>query len=247
MVGVQVHLDGATNSIRHHRSFAKYSGHEHPPALGIPLEAVADRLSQTRPAGRLLPVPAPALTVLGVAVQGRQHLNLSVFEPYPRDDQVLALFVGPAVRQPGAQGKKPVISQRGHAQLAATRLISTAQHEEVVAAGPAPIPDPVLVTGIPVGLQVVLLSPQLPGAKAETHPPGLYVRLQFLKFPLQVTRPAPLLVQPVPPGSFPCLGNLPLGPGYTPLQRNPRQPLLLLDRSHLPFQSHPHCVEDPNR
>ena len=64
------------------------------------LEPVADGLSQCGGPGRLLTMLAPIGGVLGVAPQRRQHLLVAVGKPHVWDDQVLAVLISEAIRQP---------------------------------------------------------------------------------------------------------------------------------------------------
>ena len=60
-----------------------------------------------------------------------------------------------AVRQPQPQGA--VVGNSGHAQLAARRLVTTAQHEEIVATGIPPVRQPFLVAAVTILRQVLLM------------------------------------------------------------------------------------------
>ena len=192
-------------------------------------------------------MPPPESRILGIALQGREDLLVAVLEPDARNDHILALLSYKGVGQAKPQGKRTVISHRGHAQLAARRLVFTAQNEELVAAGTAPVPQAFLVTGIPGGFKVVLLPLQFPGPEAEPDTARLYVPFRSRQLGLQVAQPPPLLVQPVSPGSLSGLGHLTLGPGYPPLQGIPSQQQQLPYRRHLPLQGHPRGVEHPGR
>ena len=106
--------------------------------------------------------------VVGIALQRRQHLLVPVGEPHTLDDQVLAMLIGQAIRHTQPQGQRAIIGNCGHTQLATSRLIPAAQHEELVAAGILPVPAPLLMTGVAIGLQVMLLAPQ--PLRPETQP-----------------------------------------------------------------------------
>ena len=43
---------------------------------------------------------APVPGLLGIGVQGSQHLRVAVGEPHPLDDQVFAMLPSQAIRQP---------------------------------------------------------------------------------------------------------------------------------------------------
>ena len=88
MVGIQVHPDGATTAVGGYLHFRQLSSGEHPPALGIPLEPVADGLAQCSGPRHPLTMLAPIGGVLGVARQGSEHLIVSVGKPYALHGQI---------------------------------------------------------------------------------------------------------------------------------------------------------------
>ena len=120
-------------------SFRQLSSGEHPPALAVPLETVADGLTQCGGPSRLVPMLAPIGRVLGVARQGSEHLRVSVSKPHVWDDQVLAVLLRQAIGHTQPQGQRTIIGNAGHAQLATARFIPTAQHEELITAGVPPV------------------------------------------------------------------------------------------------------------
>ena len=100
VVSIQVHADGTALSVRNHRHIHHLGAHEHPPALAVPLEPVADGLAQVGGTRRLLTMLPPVCGVVGIAPQRRQHLLVPVGKPYARNDQVLVMLIGQAIRQP---------------------------------------------------------------------------------------------------------------------------------------------------
>ena len=133
------------------------------------------RIYQPRGPGSFLAMLTPVTGVLSIAVQGRQHLPVTIGEPHALDHQVLPILGRQAIRQPQSQGQRPIVRDAGHAQLTAGRLIPAAQHEELVAASLPPVPEPLLVAGLTVLRQVVLLAPQALGTKAQPQPTGCQV------------------------------------------------------------------------
>ena len=95
---------------------------------------------------------APVLSELGIALQRRQDLLMAVGKPHSLDGQVLAMLIGQAIRHTQPQGQRAVVGNCGDTQLAARCLIPTPQHEELIAAGVPPVLEPLLVTGVTVGL-----------------------------------------------------------------------------------------------
>ena len=85
---------------------------------------------------------APIGDVLGVARQGSEHLPVAVGKPHVGDDQVLAVLLRQAIRQPQPQGQRAIIGNGGHTELAPRRLVPAPQHEELVAAGILPVLQP---------------------------------------------------------------------------------------------------------
>ena len=67
VVGVEVYTDHAQPTVGGYLHIRQLSGGEHPPAPGVPLEPVADGLSQTGGPSRLLAVLAPVPGVVGIA------------------------------------------------------------------------------------------------------------------------------------------------------------------------------------
>ncbi|CAI8044142.1 hypothetical protein GBAR_LOCUS24515, partial [Geodia barretti] len=132
--------------------------------------------------------------VLRVAPQRRQHHIVSRSKPHVWNHQVFAVPSRQAIRHPQPQRQRTVVIDGRHAQLASRRLIPAAQHEELVAAGVLPVPEPFLMTGIAIGLQVILLPPQLLGAEAQPHPAGRNVGFQPRPPEPQVGQPPPLPV-----------------------------------------------------
>ena len=70
---------------------------------------------------------------------------MTIGEPHTGNGDVLALLLSQSVRHPKPQGQRPVIRDRGHAQLAARRLVLASQHEEFVAASLLPVLKPLFV------------------------------------------------------------------------------------------------------
>ena len=60
----------------------------------------------------------------------------------------------------------------------AARFIPAAQHEELITAGILPVPEPLLMTGIAIGLQVMLLTPQPLRPEAQPDPARTKVGFQ---------------------------------------------------------------------
>ena len=100
MVGVQVHSDGATPVVRYYRHVHHVGGGKHPPTLLVPLETVADGLTESGGPCCFITMLASVTTVLSVAVQRRQHLLVTVVEVDAPDRQVFAMLVRQAVGQP---------------------------------------------------------------------------------------------------------------------------------------------------
>ena len=97
-----------------HRHLHHPGGGEYPPALFVPFEPVADRLSQVSGSRRLLTVLTPETGVIGIALNGRQQLLMPVAKPYSLNHQVLAVLVSQAVRQAQPQGQRAVVGNAGH-------------------------------------------------------------------------------------------------------------------------------------
>ena len=100
MARIQVHPNGAAPLIRNHRYVHHLGAHEHPPALAVPLETVADGLSQSGGPSRLITMLALIGRVISIARQRRQHLLVPVGKPHVWDDQVLTVLISEAIRQP---------------------------------------------------------------------------------------------------------------------------------------------------
>ena len=139
VVGVEIYADGAAAFVTNHRHVHQVGGGEHPPALAVPLETVAYGLAQAGGAGRLLSMLTPATGVLGIPVQGRQQVLLTVGEGHPFDGHVLAMLGRQAVRKPQSQSQRAIVRNAGHAELTSCRLIPAAQHEELIAARLPPV------------------------------------------------------------------------------------------------------------
>ena len=71
--------------------------------------------------------------VLRVAPQRRQHHIMSRSKPHVWNHQVFAVPSRQAIRHPQPQRHRAVVIDGRHAQLATSRLIPAAQHEELVA------------------------------------------------------------------------------------------------------------------
>ena len=247
MVGVQVHANCTTLSVRKHRHIHHPRAGENPPALRVPLEPVADGLPQRRGPRRLLTMLTPVLSVLGVAPQGRQDLLVPVSKPHALHDQVLAILPRQAIRQTQPQGQRAIIGNGSHAELASRRFIPAAEHEELVATGIPPVPEPFLMTAVAVCLEVVLLAPQPLRPEAQPHSARRNVSFQCSQPVPQIGQPPFLLMNLTESATFSGIGYLPLGPNNPALQVVQPQLLLLLDRCHLAFQQHPRPVEHPRR
>ena len=231
--------------VRNHRNVHHLGAHKHPPSLAVPLEPVADGLAQRRGPRRLVPMLTPVGSILGVALQSRQHLLVAVGKPHTLDDQVLAMLLRQAIRQP--QGQRTIIGNAGHAQLATARFIPAAQHEELVAAGILPVLQPFLMTVVAILLQVMLLTPQLLRPEAQSDPALRNVGFQSNQPVSKISEPPLLLMNLIPSAPLSGIGNLPLGPINPPLQTVLLQPLRPPHRRHLAIQRHPHPVEQPRR
>ena len=194
--------------VRNHRHIHHPGGHEHPPAPGVPLEPVADGLSQFSCPRRLLPVLAPILGVVGIAPQACQHLLIPVGKLHTRNDQVFAVLPRQRVRHSQPQGQRPVISNGRHAELATRRLIPAPQHEELVTAGVPPVPEPFLMAGVAVGLQMMLLAPQPLRPEAQPHSALSYVAFQCSQPDSQIGQPPFLLMDLIPPAMPSGIGDL---------------------------------------
>ena len=186
-------------------------------------------------------------SVLGVAAQRRQHLLMPIGEAHAFDGQILAMLCRQAIRHPQPQRQAPVIGHGSHAQLTARRLIPATQHEELVTARLSPVPEPFLMAGVAVCLEVVLLTPQFLGPKAQSHPALGNVSFQCRQPMPQISQPPPFLVDLVPAPTLGSTGDLPLSPSHPPAQAVQLQLLLLLHRGNLALQQHPHPVEHPGR
>ena len=213
----------------------------------VSLEPVADGLTQRGGARCFLTVLAPVPSVLGVAVQRRQHLLVAVGEAHALNGQVLAVLCCQAVGHPQSQRQRPVAGNGGHAQLAACGFITTAQHEELAATDILPVPEPFSMADVAVLLQVALLPPEPPGPKAQPDPAGFNVCFQCRQPAVEIVEAAPFLVDLIPSPMLGSIGDLPLGPSDASPQAVDLQLLLLLDRRHLSLQRHPHTVEHPRR
>ena len=97
---------------------------------------------------------ASVCDVFGIAPQRRQHLLMAVGKPHALHDQVLAVLPNQAIGHSQTQGHRAVIGNGSHAELATRRLIPTTEHEELVAAGISPVPEPLLMAGVAIGIQV---------------------------------------------------------------------------------------------
>ena len=94
MIGIQVHANGATPFISNHRHIHHVRRGEHPPALLVTLEPLADRLTQLRSPRRLLAMLTTVGSEFAIALQRRQHLPVTVVEVDARNGQVLAVLGG---------------------------------------------------------------------------------------------------------------------------------------------------------
>ena len=157
------------------------------------------------------------------------------------------MLIGQAIRHTQPQGQRAIIGNCGHTQLATSRLIPAAQHEELVAAGILPVPAPLFMTGVAIGLQVMLLAPQPLRPETQPYQPSRDVGLQHCQFGFQVCQPPPLLVNLLPPTLLLGLRNLLFPWSNSPLQAVHPQPLRRPHRRHLAVQRHPHRVEQPRR
>ena len=197
MTRIQVHPDRSTPPVCRDLHLRQFRGGEYPPTFRITLETVADSLAE-RGNSRLLLTMLPSVhRVLRVAPQRRQHHIVSRSKPHVWNHQVFAVPSRQAIRHRNRSVTAVVIDGR-HAQLATSRLIPAPQHEELVAAGSTPLFKPCIMTGIAIGLQVILLPPQLLGAEAQPHPANPNVGFQPRPPEPQVGQPPPLPVH-LPP------------------------------------------------
>ena len=157
------------------------------------------------------------------------------------------MLFGQAIRHTKPQGQSAVIGNGSHAELATPGLIPAPHHEELSVSGILPIGQPLLMTGISIGLQVVLFPPQPLGPEAQSHLIPGYVRFQNCQTASQVAQPTTLLMDLLPAALLPGIGYLTLRPGYAAAQGIPVQFLRLPDRRHLALQGHPYPVEHPRR
>ena len=68
------------------------------------------------------------------------------------------MLITQAVRHPEPQVQRAIFSNTGSAELAPSGLIPAPQHEELAVSGILPIGQPLLMTGISIGLQVDAVS-----------------------------------------------------------------------------------------
>ena len=211
--------------------------------FAIPLEPVADGLAQNCGTRRLFAMLAPILGVLIIAPQrlpapahGRgQTAHLA-------NDQVFAMPPRQRVRHTQPQDQRAVIGNSSHAELATRRLIPAPQHEELVTAGIPPVPQPFLMAGVAIGLQVVLLAPQPPGPEAQPHPALSYVAFQCSQPDSQIGQPTPLLMNLIPSATFSGIEKpAAQPPGNAPPQSRPARIFCCsLTDNTLPLQRHPY-------
>ena len=190
---------------------------------------------------------APVCGVLGVAPQRRQHLLVSVGKPHTLDDQVLAVLLRQAIRQPQPQGQRAIIANAGHAQLATARFIPAPQHEELVAASILPVLQPFLMTRIVILLKVMLLAPQPLGPEAQPYQALRNVGFQSNQPVSKISQPPLLLMNLIPSAPLSGIRNLPLGSSNPPLQTVLPERHRLPHRRHFAVQRHPHRIEQPRR
>ena len=136
--------------------------------------------------------------MLGIALQRRQNLLVAVGEPHSLYGQVFAMTTGQAIGHTQPQGQRAVIGNGRHTQLASRRFIPAPQHEELIAAGSLPVPEPFLMSGVTVGFEILLLAPQPLGPKAQPYPAVRYMGFQRREPGVQISQPAFLLVNLVP-------------------------------------------------
>ena len=160
---------------------------------------------------------SPVSGILGVAVQRRQHLLVTVGELYAFDDHVPPMLRRQAVRDPQPERQRAVIGHGGHAQLAAGRLITVAQHEEIVATGIPPVGQPLLVALVAIGLQVVLPAPEFLGPKAQSHSSRVGIVLQRNQPQPQIGEPPPFLMNLIPSPTLGSTSDLPLSTSNSPM------------------------------
>ena len=143
---------------------------------------------------------------------------MTVGKPHSLDYQVPVGLSRQAVGHTQPQGQCAVVGHGGHAELATRRLIPAPQDEELVAASILPIPEPLLVAGVAVGLEIVLLPPQPRRPAAQPHSARSNVGFQLRQPVPQIGQPPFPLMNLIKSATFGGIGDLLLCPCNPPPQ-----------------------------
>ena len=247
MVRIEVHSHHTQPPVGHHRDRYPVKRGKHPPTLRVPLETVADRLTQMgrHILLRHLRIHGTVLPVIPAGIQGRHHMVMTMVEVQALKYQVLPMLPNQTVRKPQPQVQFPVLTDPRKTGLIPAALIPAPQHKEGITPGSTPVLKPLLMRGVPVGLQRVLRMKQLPRPEANPHPLLNYIPFHLRKPELQIGQTALLAMHrtEIPP-THRSGQNLP-GPGNAP-----DQVILLPQQRGLPGSNpsgklHPQGIEHP--
>ena len=115
MVSVHIDADCTTPPVRYNRHVHHPGGDEYPPAPAIPLEPVADGLTQICGTRRFFVMLAQIPSVLSIALQRSQHLLMPMGKPDILDEQVLPVLLRQGIGHPELEVEGPVLGYRGDA------------------------------------------------------------------------------------------------------------------------------------
>ena len=153
---------------------------------------------------------APIGDVLGVARQGSEHLPVAVGKPHALG--MTRYLPCCLARQSAYATAGSAYHRRQHWPRTAgsRRFIPAAQHEELITAGITPVPLPLLMARIAVGLEVMLLTPQPFRPEAQPHPARRNVGLQVppagtSNWPADAASREPAATDPVPRPAQPAV------------------------------------------
>ena len=145
------------------------------------------------------------------------------------------------------QSELAIILHGGHAQLATGGLILAPQDEELVRPGLPPVPPPLLMRRVTIGLKGILPAPETPGAEAEPNPACDHVSPKSIEAVAEILKTPPLVMDNTQFAALQGVRNLLISTGYPPPQALKLTGLTHTNRGYLALKRYPETVEHTGR